>query len=169
MARVAHSGWLLLVAAFGRIGFEPPGLTGGDPVVDGNPGTGTSPSIACADMNLGSTIGAAVATGSTIGTGNRYPGCGGDGNDVTFGWTAPAAGRHVIDLCASSDLWDSVLSIRDGSCTGRQLACSDDVCGGFGAQGRVMVTLAAGQGIVIVVDSAFSGVDGDYQLAITPQ
>lgn len=150
----------MLVAACGRVGFEPIAELVGD---------GAVPAIACADMNLGSAVGPAVATGTTMGKGNHYQGCSGDGNDVTFGWVAPAAGRYVIDLCGSDQFWDSVLSVRDGSCTGAQLACSDDVCGGLaGLQGRVTVTLAAGQGIVIVVDSAFP-VDGNYQLAITPQ
>lgn len=54
-----------------------------------------------------------------------------------------------------------------GSCTGAPLACSDDACGGItGLQGRV--TLAAGQHVVIVVDSVDPGDDGSYQLSITP-
>ncbi len=98
---------------------------------------------------------------------NDYQSCGGDGNDVSFGWFAPATGRYVIDLCGSEQTWDSVLSIRDGSCNGLQLACGDDECGGvIGVQARVTLNLTAGQGIVIVVDSAFPQ-DGLYQLAIT--
>lgn len=158
---------LVVVAACGRVGFElaPGAGDARDPGLDG-----AASAIACADRNLGSAIGPAVATGSTSGMGNDYRSCGGDGNDVTFGWIAPAAGRYVIDLCGSVDLWDSVLSVRDGGCNGAQLACSDDACGNLaGLQGRVMVTLAAGQGIVIVVDSAFPMDDGMYQLAIAPQ
>jgi hypothetical protein len=59
-----------------------------------------------------------------------------------------------------------VLTIRDGSCTGPQLACGDDECSGLSAQAQVKLNLMAGQGIVIVVDGAFP-VDGLYQLAIT--
>lgn len=130
-------------------------------------GSGTS-KIACADVNLGSAIGSSVAIGSTAGKANDYRGCGGDGNDTTFGWFAPAAGRYVIDLCGSEQTWDSVLDVRDGSCTGPHLACGDDECGGaIGVQARVTLDLAAGQGIVIVVDSAFPQDDGLYQLAIT--
>ena len=74
-----------------------------------------------------------------------------------------------IYLSGSQPFWDSTLSVRDGSCTGAQQACSDDACGGPASlQGRVTVTLAAGQSIVIIVDGA-SDFDGSYQLAITLQ
>ncbi len=162
---------LLLLAACGRIGFETrEGASDG-----GVPGDGAStgdggpiPQIACADMNLGSALGPGVASGSVAAAGNQYQGCSGDGNDVTFGWFAPAAGSYRIDLCASEQLWDSVLSVRDGTCTGPSLACDDDSCGGLPElQGRVTVNLAAGQGIVIIVDSLVPQ-SGTYQLAITP-
>lgn len=154
------------VAACGRVGFEPAAAVIGDA---GQPGDPPS-EIACADQDLGSATGPSIATGSTRGKANNYTGCGGDGNDVTLGWTAPAAGRYVVDLCASDQFWDSVLSVRDGSCTGAQLACSDDACGGFaGLQGRVTLTLTAGQHVVIVVDSVDPSDDGNYQLSITPQ
>jgi hypothetical protein len=158
--RLALGGCWMVVAACGRIGFDPAG--------DGGASLPTLP-LACADMNLGSAIGAPVASGSTANMGNDYRGCrGADDNDVTFGWIAPATGRYQFDLCASQPSWDSALSIRDGSCNGRQLACGDDECGGFGLQGLVTLDLAAGQAIVIVVDGAF-GEDGNYKLAITPQ
>jgi hypothetical protein len=78
--------------------------------------------------------------------------------------TSGLAAAHGRWLCASQASWDSVLSVRDGSCTGSELACSDDDCG---QQGRVALDLTRGQGIVIIVDSFDD--DGRYQLAITPQ
>jgi hypothetical protein len=157
---------LLVVAACGRIGFELPSDLAGDGGGPGDDG-GAIAKIACADVNLGSALGSSVAIGSTTGSGNDSRSCGGDGNDVSFGWFAPASGQYVIDLCDSEQTWDSVLTIRDGSCTGPQLACGDDECSGLSAQPRVTLNLMAGQGIVIVVDSAFQGLDGLYQLAIT--
>lgn len=166
-------GLLACVAACGRIGFEPP--AGG---IDGMPATsdggstetfdGGVQTIACADMNLGSALGANVASGTTDGAGNQTSACSGDGPDLTFGWFAPATASYRIDLCNSDMSWDSVLTIRDGTCGGAQLACDDDSCGGPAMlQGRVTVNLTAGQGIVIVVDSLYPTVGGNYQLAIT--
>jgi hypothetical protein len=173
-----------LLTACGRLGFDPvagqgagmgdgsvPGDGVGDGAVANGDGMGSDaammPMIACADMNLGSALGPNVASGSVNNAGNQYQGCSGDGNDVTFGWFAPAAGNYRIDLCGSQQSWDSVLSVRDGSCTGSSLACDDDSCGGAaGLQGRVTVTLTAGQGIVIIVDS-LAPQNGNYQLAIT--
>lgn len=164
---------LLFAAACGRIGFEPVGGdTHGDArdaLADGAGASGdssTMPTIPCADTNLGSALGPDVASGSTTGTGNDTVACGGDGPDVTFGWFAPATASYRIDLCASDMTFDTLLYVRDGSCTGAQLACNDDACGLGGIQSRVTVPLTAGQGIVIVVDSVFP-VTGSYQLAIT--
>src|SRR5262245_4581341 len=109
-------GCWVLVAACGHVKFEPSPDAGveGDP--GGGPDGGLSAMIPCADVHLGSTLGRGVATGSTLTNRNRYQGCGGDGGDVTIGWVAPAAARYVIDLCDSDELWDSVLSVRDGNC-----------------------------------------------------
>ena len=157
---------VVLLSSCGRIGFEARAGEGDDGD-DGPGGDAALPQIACADMNLGSALGPSVASGSVSGAGNQYAGCGGDFNDVTFGWFAPAAGSYQIDLCGSDQLWDSVLSVRDGTCTGPSLACNDDSCGGPAQlQPRVTVNLAAGQGIVIIVDSAIPTA-GSYQLAIT--
>lgn len=169
---------LLVVAGCGRLGFDAVRGDGGDNgPSDVSPGDGMPPDdaaidgppqmIACADMNLGSALGPSVATGSIDNAGNQYSSCSGDGNDLTFGWFAPATATYRIDLCGSDANWDSVLSIRNGSCTGASLACDDDSCGGGGGlQGRVTVNLTAGQGIVIIVDSLFPQ-NGNYQLAIT--
>ena len=136
---------------------------------DGGAGDGgIMPTIGCVDENLGSALGANVAAGSTAGRGNQFSACSGDGNDVTFGWFAPATASYRIDLCASEEMFDTVLYVRDASCTGAQLACNDDACGGpAGLASRVTVALTAGQGIVIIVDELFPTGGGNYQLAIT--
>ena len=58
-----------------------------------------------------------------------------------------------------------MLSVRNASCTGTELACDDDSCGGIGPS-RLTVSLSAGQPVVIVIDGDFSGDTGTYQLAI---
>lgn len=169
-----------LLTACGRIGFDP--LGGDDGIVDGatgggdgSPGDGTvgdgadapMANLACADMNLGSATGASVASGTTSGTGNDYSSCMGTGQDLTFGWIAPVTGTFQIDTCGSDRLYDSTLSIRDGSCTGPSLGCSNDVCGLTPSlHGRLTVNLTAGQGIVIFVDTQAPPDSGSFQLAI---
>jgi hypothetical protein len=173
--RLAFAGWLVLATGCGRIGFEPSDVVGdggggggvGSDPGGGGPGGGTSP-LACADMDLGSALGPAVASGSTVGKGNDYR-CRnlGGSSDVALGWTAPAAGAYTIDLCGSDLTWDSSLDIRDGSCTGPELACVDDDDCTLSLHERVTLMLAAQQHIVIIVDGADTGEQGLYQLAIT--
>lgn len=163
--------------ACGRIGFD---ATGGSSTTDGSsPGDDAPPPggdggpdasqvIACADMNLGSATGANVLSGSVLGQGNDDSSCNGAGADVAIGWFAPAAGRFRFDLCGSLDVtWDSAITIRDGSCTGAALGCADDGCATQHA--AVAVDLAAGQGVVIVVNSTTPIVGSSFRLGITQQ
>lgn len=175
-----RAAWAIaLCTACGRIGFDPSGEAGGNSGERDDSGVSTAgdpdargdaqlPMIGCADVNLGSMLGTNVSTGTTAGKGNDLSGCSGDGDDLTFGWFAPATATYRIDTCASASNLDTVLYVRNGSCTGTQLACDDDSCGGgIGIQSRVAVNLTAGQGIVIVVDELFPTGGGNYQLAIT--
>ena len=161
----------LLVVGCGRISFDPVGASmdgdapPGDGLVAGDALTGDASSVGCADNDIGSTLGPNVASGTTTGQGDDYSGCSGDASDLTFGWVAPATATFRIDLCASPSGFDSVLSVLNGSCTGTELACDDDSCGGIGPS-RLTVDLVAGQAVVIVVDGDFSGDTGTYQLAI---
>ncbi|HEY5922022.1 MAG TPA: hypothetical protein VIV11_10150 [Kofleriaceae bacterium] len=167
----AAVGLIVCATACGRIGFDPSGssMPGTDGATDAattmlDGGAGVIP---CADMNLGSAMGQRIAMGSTQAAGNDTSACSGDGDDVTIGWFAPVAATYRIDLCESNFGFDTVLYVRDGGCTGPQLACDDDSCGLVGIQAEVSVSLAAGQGIVIVVDGKTPVVGGNFQLAIT--
>ena len=116
----------------------------------------------CTDEDLGSQVGAPVATGSTDGVEDDHGRCGGGGSpDVTYAWRAPLAGSYRFDTCVSD--FDTILVILDGVCEGPRLDCNDDAACDLGSQ--VTVTLAEGQPIVIVVDGY--GDSGTYQLAIT--
>jgi hypothetical protein len=106
-----------------------------------------------------------VSTGTTVGAGNDFaPSCrpASLAPDLTFAWRAPTAGAYVFDTNGSA--FDTVLYVKT-SCRGPELpgACDDD--GGSGLQSRVVVSLAAGQGVVVVVDG-FSSSMGAYQLNI---
>jgi hypothetical protein len=80
--------------------------------------------------------------------------------DVAFEWTAPAAGTYTIDTFGST--YDTVLFVLDGTCGGPELGCDDDT---FQTQSQVVVSLAAGQTVVIVVDG-YGGSVGDFVLRI---
>lgn len=130
-----------LAAGCGRIGFDSLGDDAqphDGAIGDGAPNDGAT--IACVDMSLGSAVGPNVASGTTVGKGSQFEGCSGDGPDLSFGWIAPAAGTYRIDLCASPSGYDSTMAVLDGSCSGTELACDDDGCGGIGPS-RLTVTL----------------------------
>lgn len=63
-------------------------------------------------------------------------------------WTAPKAGRFVIDTARS--VGDTVLSVRRGGCDGQLLACNEDGIS-YGGASMVMVQLAAGEQVAIAV------------------
>ncbi|HTR50490.1 MAG TPA: hypothetical protein VMJ10_07250 [Kofleriaceae bacterium] len=120
---------------------------------------------ACANFDLGSALGA-VATGNTQGHADTYKSCNGQGSpDVSYAWTAPATAMFTMDLCASPNQdFDSTLYVRDGSCTGTQLACDDDGCM-TNFLSKLKVSLTAGQLVIIIVDGDTD--QGKYTLTIT--
>jgi hypothetical protein len=124
------------------VGAEGPHCTDGDavPIADGP----------CPETDLGSAL-PVRATGSTTGAGNHLEGfCGGgSAPERTFRWTAPAPGTYVISTFGSN--FDTVLSVRDDTCTGPELACNDDTVQ-TDRSSKVELVLAAGQSVVVVVD-----------------
>jgi hypothetical protein len=76
----------------------------------------------------------------------------------------------VIQTCGSS--YDTVLYVRQDSCTGSQLACNDDTpgCATSSASyhgSRVTVSAVQGQKLYLVVDG-YNGRAGSYVLRVTP-
>ena len=74
-----------------------------------------------------------------MGTGSASP-------DVSAGWTTSSF--FTFDTAGSNH--DTVLYVRDGSCSGPELACDDDT---IGLQSEVTVPLTSGQTVAILVDS----------------
>lgn len=101
--------------------------------------------------------------GSTVGGESVFAGsCGGaSAAEKTFLYTAPATGTYSIDTGGSA--FDTVLYVREGSCSGTELACNDDA---NGVSSRVTVSLAAGERVAIVVDG-FDTMNGPFALNIT--
>jgi len=83
-------------------------------------------------------------------------------------YTAPLSGDYFIDTCGSS--FDTVLSVRDGSCDGAELpgGCNDNRAGACPnpTDSEVKVTLAAGQKVVIVVDGVTISDKGPFTVHI---
>jgi len=117
--------------------------------------------LPCPDEDLAS-IFPYEGSGSTVGAMDKLVGsCQGSSSpDVAFEWTAPAAGTYTIDTVGS--MYDTVLFVLDATCGGPELGCNDDT---YDLQSEVVVSLAAGQTVVIVVDG-YSGDTGDFVLQI---
>lgn len=123
--------------------------------------------VPCPLIDLGSTAPQTV-TGTTADLADVLaPGCGYSGGpEATYRFTAPADGVYTFDTEGSA--FDTILDVRDGSCTGPSLRCNDNV--GPSAErnhSRVSLLLTAGQAVVVSVDS--HSASGEYTLNITQQ
>ena len=101
--------------------------------------------------------------GATCGGPGGGPGGGDNSPDATFIYTAPVNGTYLISTEGSN--FDTVLSVRLGTCSGQQLACNDDIQPGVIAQSRVNISLSAGQSIIIIVEG-FGTATGNFILGI---
>lgn len=130
------------------------------------------PPDTCPAMDLGSMVGAGVAHGTldTSGCSTFAVSCatGAMGAAITFGWTAPSAGSYTFDTFDSSGAgsrFDTVLALRDVTCSGAELACNDDT---MALLSSVTTTLSAGQHVVIVLRAYRPVGPLLYTLNITP-
>jgi hypothetical protein len=123
------------------------------------------PTTCVITRDLGSALGTALASGTTVGGSSRAAGScgGGEAPERVFIWTAPSAGAFTFTTRGSG--FDTLLHLRDGGCDGRELACNDDVIEGSSVSSVVSATLAAGQTVAVVVDGFGSGA-GPYTLNI---
>ena len=90
--------------------------------------------------------------------------CSEDGDNApqaTFSFKTPAAGLYNISTAGSD--FDTLLYVREGTCTGEELACNDDQ--GDVKTSAVQLRLEANKTIVIVVDG-WDTEQGNYQLRI---
>ncbi len=129
-----------------------------------DPDCGSDPACmrTCPEMDIGRAIGFGVARGSTRGQGDDLtPSCAMSASpDVGIAWTAPRTARYRFDTRGSS--FDTVLSLRDGSCMGPEIACDNDA---IAPASRITRSVVAGTRLVIVVDgNGFTA--GDFQLNI---
>jgi hypothetical protein len=120
----------------------------------------------CADDDLGSAIGEAVASGTTTGAGDDYTSeCASYASeDVAWRWTAPAEGVYTFDTYGTG--FDTILAVEQGDCSASEIDCNDD---GEGEtyQSEVSLALLAGEELVLHVDGYDDAESGDYVLNIT--
>ncbi len=108
---------------------------------------------ACVEEVLGSSFGDALATGTlTDGSGSLESDCGYYTGvpDVSYAWFAPAAGTYVFSTAGSD--YDTILSAADGFCGATEETCNDDGDGVTDGTSVLVRTMAAGEGVVLVVD-----------------
>ena len=116
------------------------------------------------DHDLGDAIGVGLLAGLSPVEDHLSSTCGGAGGaELLVQWRAPADGRYGFDTTRSYR--DTVLSLRDGDCTGAELACNDDLDGVV--RSAVSAELVAGQAVTVVLDSA-PGAAGSTELSIYP-
>ncbi|MBX7081615.1 MAG: hypothetical protein K1X88_20605 [Nannocystaceae bacterium] len=142
------------------------GFTGGTLACNGTctayDTTGCNNLAACADQDIGSSLGNAVASGNTAADDNDLnPSCGaGDAQDHVVQFTAPAAAQYTFSTNGST--YDTVMSLFSDCAT--ELACDDD--NGIGTQSLLVRNMAAGEVVLIVVDG-FGGGAGNWVLNIS--
>ena len=145
-----------LLAACGRIDFDPLGATGdGHGMGDDGNGSGSSvcspTTTTCFSSMLSLFMGSTGNASNDIGmyTDNVHGTCGGTGGgQYGVGFTVIQAGMYRFSVTSSID---TVLYIIDGTtCTGPDIACTD-LPGTSGEQ--IDISLALDQQIIVVVDS----------------
>ena len=145
-----------------------------DPAGEGEgEGEGEGPVAACADTNLGSVLGDAVASGSTVGWTNDHAHCGDDrldwdsgggdwsGTDHVFSWIAPTSDVYTVDTRGSD--YDTTLTVFDADCD-ETLDCNDDW---YGLKSAVVFSATEGDAYAIVVDAYSEGEGGSFMLNIS--
>lgn len=103
-------------------------------------------------------------TGDTTLLGDAVaPSCGSvETPDASYTFTAPRAGRYIFDTAGSE--YNTVLELRNGSCTGSVIVCNDNA--GDSEQARAIANLSAGQTVVAIVDG-IEGDSGPFTLTVT--
>ncbi len=121
----------------------------------------------CAPMDIGSMVGRAVARGDSTGTMSGFAGaCGGaEAPESAITWTAPSSGVFTFDTEGTD--FDTVLYAFNGSCTGTEIACNDDVVeNGAKLWSQITLTVSAGQRVTLFVDG-YEDQAGPWGLNVT--
>ncbi|WP_437600518.1 MXAN_6577-like cysteine-rich protein [Sorangium sp. So ce590] len=117
----------------------------------------------CPVGNIDPTLPQAVSGDTWMRDDALVPSCGSlDTPDASYTFTAPHAGRYIFDTAGSS--YDTVLELRNGTCTGSVISCNDNISAG--TTSRIVTNLTAGQTVVAIVDGV-AGESGPFTLNVT--
>lgn len=117
-----------------------------------------------------------VFSGSTAGASSLAATCASTNTapEQVYSWTPTRSGNAVIETCGAATSFDTVVSVRQASCTsGQERGCNDDTTNCNTGEpstyhgSRVRVRVNANQTYFIVVDG-YGGASGTYQLRVTP-
>jgi len=117
------------------------------------------------DVDLGTAVGDAVATGDTTSEDDTYTygECGSSGGrDRFFLFEAPSSGCYAFNTEGST--YDTLIRVLD-ACEGTSLACNDDYGGTL--RSRVSVSMEMGDTVFVVVDGYSAYSYGPYVLNIS--
>jgi hypothetical protein len=102
---------------------------------------------------------------SVTASGTNEGSCGGNGGEMVYTWTPPAAGTYRIRTTTDFDTVIYVRDASDGIC-GDELACNDEAPGNS-TNGASQVELTLGTDpVAIVVDGFLGDTAGDFSLVI---
>ncbi len=128
---------------------------------------------ACLEIDIGSRVGMGVATGDTTdlpsyadsscGASAGGPRTGADVGEAALLWVAPASDVYTFQTAGSE--FDTVLSLREGRCSAREVTCNDNVTA-FNQTSRITIAVPMGRALAIVIDGRDTG--GTYRLDILP-
>jgi hypothetical protein len=137
--------------------------------VGGNVAEGCSVCGAVADLPAAG----GVFSGVTSGTGTMKGSCHADatGPERVYRWVPRTSGRATLSTCGAGTDFDTVLYLRNASCTGSQVNCNDDATGcpissGAVHGSRLAVNVTAGNAYYIVVDGFNGKARGNYTLTV---
>ncbi len=136
--------------------------------------TATQPPDACDTATVVPAAGGTF-TATTSGASTQAGTCGvtNKSGERVFEWTPDVSGPAAIGTCGSATLFDTVVYLRSGSCTGDEVICIDDVTGCNTGEpssyhgSRITPTVTAGETYFIVVDG-YNGAAGAFTLTIVP-
>ena len=133
-----------------------------------------TPIAGCGTVGVIPPEGGTVAGTTSGGTSTLAGTCATSANspERVYQWTPATSGTALVQTCGSGTLYDSVVHVHAGACSGPEVACNDDTAGCTTGEpndhhgSRLSFTVTAGQTYLLVVDG-YNGAAGAYTLIVT--
>ena len=107
-----------------------------------------TPIPSCPDRDLGRKFPVHTTVFTEASTSRMSGACGADGQEVALRWVAPATATYRFHT--GSDNFDPVLSLREETCEGVEIACNDDF---ITSSPSIEHELLEGEEVIVIVDS----------------